>query len=60
MHHISTQLPLFSKLPYFVSGNEDFMTWLNYVNPEDSVPECWDNDAPLSETFFYLLIINYM
>ena len=48
MHHLSKQLPGFSNLPYQVSGNADFLNWVESVNPEHSVPECWDTESELS------------
>ena len=48
MHHLSKQLPGFSNLPYQISGNADFLNWVDSVNPEHSVPECWDTESELS------------
>ena len=48
MHHLSKQLPGFSNLPYQISGNAEFLDWIESVNPEHSVPECWDTESELS------------
>lgn len=48
MHHLSKQLPGFSNLPYQISGNAEFLNWVESVNPEHSVPECWDTESELS------------
>ena len=49
MHHISKQLSAFSNIAYSVSTNSDFTRWLESVNPEQSVPECWDVENELCE-----------
>ena len=49
MHHISKQLSGFSNLPYQVSGNAEFLDWVESGNPEHSVPECWDTESELSK-----------
>ena len=49
MNHISKQLPAFAYLSSYVAGNADFLSWLSAVNPELSVPECWETEKELSK-----------
>ncbi|XP_019853431.1 PREDICTED: cytoplasmic dynein 1 heavy chain 1-like isoform X1 [Amphimedon queenslandica] len=42
------------------SLNQDFISWLNSVSPEDNVPVCWDDELPLTpvgKCFYQLLVI---
>ena len=47
MQHLSKQLRAFANLPNYVSGNPEFLDWLDCSNPELSVPECWETDRDL-------------
>lgn len=44
-----SKLSPFRKLSQKVSGNAEFMSWLQSVAAEQDVPELWDTDKPLSK-----------
>ena len=44
-----SKLSPFRKLNQKVSGNAEFMSWLQSVAAEQDVPELWDTDKPLSK-----------
>lgn len=44
-----SKLSPFRKLSQKISGNAEFMSWLQSVAAEQDVPELWDTDKPLSK-----------
>ena len=44
------RMTLFSFLFGLYSIPQDFQSWVEKVDPEHSVPECWDTDRPLSKS----------
>ncbi len=49
MQHLSKQMRTFANLPDYVTGNAEFLDWLNSNNPELDIPECWETDKKLCE-----------
>ena len=50
MTHLAKQLPGFSNLVQYVSNNDEFVRWMELVDPEHHVPECWTTKKELSKS----------
>jgi len=50
MTHLAKMLPGFSNLVRYVSDNPDFLRWMDLVDPEHHVPECWTVQKELSKS----------
>lgn len=45
----------FNRNDVIVYLTQDFLTWVQSVNPEHSVPECWETERQLSECVVHSL-----
>ncbi len=57
MTHLAKQLPAFCDLVEYVTDNRQFMEWLEMVNPEQNVPECWTVKKELSMGLDYMSVL---
>eukprot|EP00731_Ephydatia_muelleri_P024350 Em0016g621a len=60
MTYLSKQVPAFAHLSHYISGDDSFLSWIQGVAPEQSVPVCWETEkelSPVGKALHQLLVI---